>query len=55
MNVALLCERLHILPNEGGIFQQQEEDIKKLVIIFKHLDQTRKDEYDKISKSTNAQ
>jgi len=40
-----------MLPNEGGMFQQDETDIRKLLAIYGHLDQTRKDEMDRISNS----
>jgi hypothetical protein len=48
--VALICERLHVLPNEGGVLQQDEQDIKRLLVIYSHLDEWREQEMEKVSK-----
>ncbi len=52
MNIAILCEKLHTLPNDGGLLDQEERTVNRLVAIYGHLDEWREMEMKKASTPT---
>jgi hypothetical protein len=47
----MLCERLHVLPNEGGLLDQDETHINRLTRLYELIDDYREDEIERKSKS----
>jgi len=43
----MLCERLHVLPNAGGLLQQEEMHVKRLLKILEHIDDFNEEEMKK--------
>jgi hypothetical protein len=38
-----------VLPNSGGVLQQNEDDIKRMLVVYDHVDSWRKLEMDRLT------
>jgi hypothetical protein len=47
LEITTVCERFHVLPNPGGVLQQDPNHVRKLLVTLDRMEEWRKEEMEK--------